>query len=308
MVRVLILGAGGFIGRHFVDALSRREEVSITGFGRTVPDTDARIEFIRGELEDTAFLARVAAGHDAIYHFVSQTIPATSWDSPMCEVERNLAPTVRLIEAAAEAGVKKFFFASSGGTVYGFNEDTANEQHGTEPFSPYGIIKRTIEGFLLHAKLASGMDYEVYRISNVYGEGQRTSKGLGFINTVLENLVSGRETVVYGDGENVRDYLYAPDLANILDTRFGAGLEGSETFNVSSGDAVTLNELIEIIGRVTGVTVDIKRLPSRSNDNRSVRIDNRKILAACPGISLTPLEEGILKTYRHLVSRNVHAV
>lgn len=307
MTNVLILGAGGFIGRHLAEALSRRVDVTVTGFGRTRPPDFDRCEFVSGEIEDTAGLKALLHGQHAVYHFISQTIPASSWESPLCEVEKNLVPTIRLIEAAADAGIEKFYFASSGGTVYGLNDDVVGELHPTDPFAPYGIIKRAIESFLLYANVQKGLNYEIYRISNVYGEGQETAKGLGFINTALENIVAGRETTIYGDGENIRDYIYVGDLVKILQSRLSAGFDASDTFNISSNRPVTLNKLVDIIRRVTGADFPLRRVSSRVNDNRTVQIENKKILAACPEVSLMPLEEGILKTYEALVSRYAHA-
>lgn len=306
MLKVLVLGANGFIGRNLVNELLKKE-IRVTGFGRNADFRfNPKARFIQGSFEEDNALRKALADQDIVYHLISQTIPSSSWDNPLLEIEKNLKPSLRLIELAAESGVKKICFASSGGTVYGFQESVLGEEATTEPFSPYGIVKRTIESFLQYAKVRREIAYDIYRITNVYGEGQITEKGLGFINTALENAINSRPISVFGDGEIVRDYIYVKDVAKALASSTLRSLESSNIFNLSSNCPISLNDLIVLIKDVLGVDLEVRYLPGRLNDNRTVKIDNSKILRYCSGLSLTPLEDGIRITHNFLKKRLAH--
>ena len=120
MLRVLVLGASGFIGKHLTAALAEKSNIDITVFGKNSDfKTDKELRYVQGNFEDSATLNKALKNQDIVYHLISQTIPSSSWNNPLSEIENNLVPTLKLIELAAENGVKKICFASSGGTVYG---------------------------------------------------------------------------------------------------------------------------------------------------------------------------------------------
>ena len=254
MLRVLVLGSEGFIGKHLIAALSKRHDVKLTIFDRNSSfKTRNDLRYIQGDFEDSVDLKEAVKEQDIVYHLISQTIPSLSWDNPFLEIEKNLTPSLKLIELASESKVKKICFASSGGTVYGVGQSLFTEESPTEPFSPYGIIKRSIESFLQYAKLKYQINYDIFRISNAYGGGQDVGKGLGFINTALENIVYNRPVLVYGDGKNIRDYIYIKDIAKLLMLSISKNSTDSDIYNVSSNHSVSLNEVIALLKKITEV-------------------------------------------------------
>jgi UDP-glucose 4-epimerase len=303
MKRVLVSGSSGFIGRSLVDRLLAAGNVEVTGFGRRPLTDRPGIRFVSGCIEDLEAVKRSLKGQDLVFHLISQSIPSSSWTDPASDVELNLIPTIRLIEAAAEAGVKRIAFASSGGTVYGLQTGMLDEDKRTEPFSPYGIVKRSIESFLQYAKARHGIDHDIYRISNVYGEGLDIAKGLGFINTALELMVSGQTIKIFGDGETVRDYIHVEDVARFMATSVEREAGQSRIFNVSSNRPMSLNSILSIIRDVTGEECRTEYVTARASDNDKVLIDNSRILLETGLTRLMPLEEGIRRTYESLKSR-----
>jgi len=301
MLRILGLGFNGFIGRCLTAALVEKENISVTIFSKdTVPSSDTRLKYIQGDFLDTVALRKALANQDIVYHLISQTIPSSSWNYPLLEVEKNLIPTLNLIELSAEANVKKICFASSGGTVYGLQERLLDEQSLTEPFSPYGIIKRAMESLLLYAKMKCELNYDIYRISNAYGEGQNVGKGLGFINCALENIIMGRPVIIYGDGENIRDYIYVKDIAELLTLSIYKPLKDSDIYNVSSGHPISLNALVNLMKDVLGIDFEVSYISGRTSDNKCVILNNAKIMNFFENRSLTFLEDGIKQTYANL--------
>lgn len=301
MKRVLVLGSRGFIGRNLVNVLTNDPTVNVTGFGRKHPEgLNGHFRFIEGSFEDPNSLKAALLNQDIVYHLISQTIPSSSWDSPEIEIQNNLRPAIDMIRIAADAGVKKICFASSGGTVYGLNSSVLNENDLTAPFAPYGIIKRTIESFLEYARHRYEINYDIYRISNAYGEGQDVARGLGFINTTLESILHGRPVVVYGDGEAVRDFIHVKDVAALLALSLKKTTDTSDIFNLSSNRPISLNDLLVIIRDVTKVDFAVEYRDGRLNDNKKVMLDNAKIMNVNPGHSLISLEDGVRETYNYL--------
>jgi UDP-glucose 4-epimerase len=300
MEKILILGSNSFIGQHLTKHLSNFN-VRVSVFGRTIPNMLLPNQsFFEGDFSDRESLRKSLASQDIIYHFISQTNPATSWDCPKIEVEKNLLPTLELIELACQEGVKKICFISSGGTVYGFQSNFLNEESPTAPFSPYGIIKRSIESFLQYAKLKHQLYYDIFRVSNVYGEGQDIGKGLGFINTTLENIIQNRPISIYGDGENVRDYIYVQDVARLLMISLQKDLTDSGVYNISSNNPISLNNLLMLIKDVVGFDFQVNYLPKRLSDNYKVILDNSKIMQYFSAMQLVSLQEGIKITFEKL--------
>lgn len=307
MKRVLIIGSSGFIGRSLVDALLADREIALTGFGRTpVSEHVSKIRFIRGYFEDQGILTEAMRNQDIVYHLISQSIPSSSWETPEIEIEKNLTPSIRLIELAAAAGVKKICFASSGGTVYGPSDSPLTEDSPTEPFSPYGIVKRAFESFLEYARCRFGINYDIYRISNAYGEGQDVSKGLGFINTTLENIVDGRVVIIYGDGETVRDFIHVRDVGRLLAYGVKGNLNESNVFNLSSGHAISLNELLSLIREVVGMDFRVEYRPGRLNDNKMVMLNNSKIMSLMSDVPLIDLKDGVQEAYNYIKKRSLY--
>jgi UDP-glucose 4-epimerase len=307
MKRVLIIGSSGFIGRSLAAALSTDGEVTVTGFGRTpASGPNGNIRFLNGSFEDSDALTRALQDQDIVYHLISQSIPSSSWDNPSVEIEKNLTPSIKLIELAAAAGVKKICFASSGGTVYGPSDSPLNEESPTDPFSPYGIVKRAFESFLVYAKHRFGINYDIYRISNAYGEGQDVSKGLGFINTALENIVYGRAVVIYGDGETVRDFIHVRDVGKLLALNVNANLYESNVFNLSSGHAISLNELLTLIRTVVEIDFRVEYKVGRLNDNKKVMLENTRIMSLAGDLQLTNLKDGVREAYNHIKKRSLY--
>ena len=158
-----------------------------------------------------------------------------------------------------------------------------------------------MEYFLNYFERKNGTKFDVYRVSNVYGEGQDTKKGIGIINTFLENIIKENKVRIFGNGENVRNYLYVKDLAELLTLSLRNDADSSGTFNVASNDSLSINELVQIIRAATGQDFEVLHTETRLSDNPVILLDNTKILAAFPGFAFTAISEGIRTTYRSMI-------
>jgi UDP-glucose 4-epimerase len=214
-------------------------------------------------------------------------------------VNGNLLPFISLLEIAAAAAVKKIAFVSSAGTVYGTTSGRVAEDHDKKPYSPYGIIKLTMENFLRHYETRLGLKYDIFRVSNVYGEGQDTGKGLGIINTFLEGIVSHGEVVVYGDGSSTRNYIYVKDVAKIMKLSL-TDLTRSDVYNVSSPSTLDIRGLLNLMKEVIPDEFSVRNIESRQSDNPYIDLDNSRLRSRMGNFEFMDIRMGILNTYHHI--------
>jgi UDP-glucose 4-epimerase len=303
MNKVAVIGATGFIGRHLTDRLLREKDLSVVLYGRTeMSSLSVDAEYRQIDFQNRDKMKNDFAGTDVVYYLASETIPATSWQNPILEIEKNLLPFLSFLEVITSLGVKKVVFVSSAGTIYGATNGKVTEASDKKPFSPYGIIKLSMENFLNYYHVKCGLSYDIFRVSNVYGEGQNTAKGLGIINTFLEKIITDKKVKVFGDGSSTRNYIYVKDVAELL--MYSLKSSGSsDVYNISSNATYNIKELIAILKETVAESFDVEYEDGRRSDNSFIDLDNSKILSRVPGFAFTDIREGIFKTYQFLKTK-----
>ena len=257
---------------------------------------------VSGEFANRADLSRALKGCDIAYHFISMSNPYSSWLDPYLEIENNLKHSVQLIEVAAEQGVKKIAFTSSGGMIYGRQTDVINESSLPLPYTPYGICKLTIEYFLAYAKERYGIFSDIYRIGNAYGPRQPLNFSQGVIAVWMGLLAKGKPITVYGNMEAKRDYIYVEDIANLMGHSL-VSTQTSNVFNVGTGKGTSIRELLDLFKDKLDVPINVQLTPHRPHDNQSIILDSSKILKHFPGFSFKLLEEKIEPTWQYYKDR-----
>ena len=302
MASCLVLGGAGFIGSHLAEALLQAGH-RVRIFDR--PHLDRLPAFLqRGEFEvftgdflNPRTLSPALEGSEIVFHLVSTTLPKTSNDNPMYDVESNVMGTLRLLELCRQQGVRKVVFASSGGTVYGVPRSVPiDESHPTDPICSYGIHKLAIEKYLQLNHRLHGLDYCVLRPANLYGPRQRLDIAQGAVAVFLDRALRGKPIQVWGDGSVVRDYLYVGDAAEAL--LKAAAFEGEpKLFNIGSGAGTSLTQLIKEIEALLGRAVPVEYTAARSLDVPANVLDAslaRRHLGWAPRTSLA---EGLRRTH-----------
>jgi UDP-glucose 4-epimerase len=305
MQRVAIIGSNGFIGKHLTERLLAEKEVQLYLFGRTHREfTNPKIVYNKIDFFNKEELQKNFAGIDVVYYLISETIPATSWEDPVKEIEKNLLPFINFMEAISKLSVKKVAFVSSAGTVYGTTNGKVAEDFDKKPFSPYGIMKLTMENFLNYYRTKYNIQYDIYRVSNVYGEGQDIGKGLGIINTFLEKILEENKVKIYGDGQAIRNYIYVKDVAELLSLSLRI-TDRSDIYNISSDTTLSINQLVTILKEIVSKDFNVVYENGRQSDNSYIDLDNDKVLKQFSAFSFTPISKGILKTYEFLKKEKV---
>src|SRR5579884_2924303 len=245
MLRAVVTGGAGFIGSNLVDALvARGDEVTVVDNfasgkrenlnpGATLLEHDIR-ELFSVEAE-------------AVFHHAAQADVQTSMKRPGYDAAVNVVGTANVLQAAAGAQV---VFASSGGAGYGECPEPATEESPFLPLSPYGIAKKCGEEYVAGWNRIHGTSHVSLRFGNVYGERQDSGLEGGVVAIFLERMARGEETVIFGDGEQRRDFVYVGDVVDAMLASVG---RSGGPFNIGSGVATSVNELHSACRRVAGV-------------------------------------------------------
>lgn len=298
-MNVLVLGGGGFIGSHIVEALGG-QGVNVRVLNRGVARPFLDCDWISGDFLDKAILMDVLRDIDVVVHSLGASVPETSAMDPISDVESSLIGTLQLLAAMRETGVSRLIYLSSGGTVYGNTSvSLVSEVNPLSPISNYGAVKVAIEKFIGVAAHEWGLRSVILRPSNPYGERQ-TAGRQGLISNVLDRTLKGQPVVVFGDGLNIRDYVYVRDLAELVVTAVHSDEVG--TFNVGSGVGYTVLDIVHLAERIAGTTIAIERRPARQFDVREIVLNCSAAAAVFGWQARTRIDLG-MKTYFYWLKR-----
>lgn len=294
--KILVLGGSGFLGsslcRHLI-----KQDYEVCSFDLQPPLKQEGVHFIRGDFFDNDSLLAAVRGTDCVIHAVSMMNPGNSNEACMYGYSRELMQTVRLCSMLVRENIKMIFL-SSGGTVYGnHTEQPLDETVLPCPINHYGNVKLCIENIMRTFNYQSSTCFIIARISNPYGPGQDFHKGVGFIDAALKNTIRGIPVEIWGDGRNVRDYVYIDDVCGMIECLIR--YDGKEdTFNISSGRGYTQNDVIGIL-RKMGLSPETVYREGRSVDVRTTVLDNTRIRTLWQGRPVR-LENGMDRYYQYL--------
>lgn len=303
MADILVIGGNGFLGSHIVDALAANPEHRISAFDMFTGDihwTSEGIRVIDGNFLNVGDLRSAVRGHRIVLHLLSTTDPATAENDPTLDIRTNILGSVELFKICVDEGVEHLYFASSGGTVYGDRSAASfREDDPTAPVSPYGIGKVAIENYMGFFERAHGLRSTILRIANPYGTRQNPHKRQGIIPIFLRSILNDQPLTVMGDGTMYRDYIYVNDLARIVATMVTKGV-ASNVYNLGSGRATSVNEIVDSIIRVTGAKPRIEHLPTPSTYVHGSVLDITRITEEFGPFTMTGLDEGIMRTWQEI--------
>lgn len=304
-MRALVLGGCGFIGSHVVDALlGAGHQISVMDRSPLRSDCDwAGVKHFQGDFDRVDVLAQALNGVDVVYHLVSTTFPSTSNLDPVADIEGNLIGTVRLLDLMREAGCRRIVYFSSGGTVYGEPDiQPVPESHPLHPICSYGVVKVAIENYLLMYERLYGFEPIVLRASNPYGPRQGKTGLQGLIGTMLNRMHLNQPLTVWGDGKTIRDYIFVKDLARLA-LLAGERQMHTGVFNAGSGRGYSVNELLTLASKVTGVEPVVDRQPARAFDVHKIVLDIGAARDAIGWQAVTEMEDGLRMTWDYVLGR-----
>lgn len=302
MSACLIVGGGGFVGSHLVRFLARGERLLIVA-GRSprarfpLPDN---VRYVQLDPDNLSALQVLMDECDEIIDLAYATVPKTSFEDPVFDVLSNLPFNVALIKMASERPMRKVVFVSSGGTVYG-NPGylPIDESHPTDPVSPYGITKLSIEKYGLMYSRLRDLPFVAVRPGNPYGPNQIGGQGQGFVATALFASLAGKSIKIFGDRGTIRDYIYIDDLVSGIAAALNAG-EPGEVYNIGTGiglDNRTVLDHIGVLATLEGRELDIQIEPPRPFDVAANVLSSARLTYRSGWRPATNFDEGLAHTW-----------
>jgi len=308
-MKILVTGGAGFIGSNVSDALVKDgHEVTVLDNLSTGKEENINpeVKFYNIDLLDmeSLELAFREFKPDVVNHHAAQIDVRKSVEDPAFDAETNIIGSINLFELSINYGVRRIIFSSTGGALYGELEKLpASEDTPIEPLSPYGVAKYCAENYLNYFKRLYSIERVILRYANVYGPRQDPLGEAGVVAIFTGKILKGEKPVIYGDGDQTRDYIYVEDVvqANVL------ALEGKEgIYNIGTGKETSVNELIEVFSKVLGREIKPEYAPPRIGEVHRISLDAdmaKKELGFVPKYSLP---EGILKTIEWYKNQSLH--
>lgn len=281
---ILIIGGTGFIGKNLLVELVRQ------GYETTVvsrhPDQDFLLRHGKSSESTTTelFLADPASaliGCKAVVYLASSSTPGANLEAPWRDLELNVEPAMRIMQAVARHSDAHFIFLSSGGAIYGHTDSPEiPEDSALNPISPYGLGKQMIEAAIGYTARSSGLRSTILRAANPIGRWQK-SRSQGLVGVLMRASLTGEGFHMIGDGSAIRDYFDVQDLVAAILAVIDAGDKTTgQIWNVGSGRGLSTCDMINLVQQITGVTLEVTQLPPRASDVDSAVVDIRAIKAA----------------------------
>ncbi len=270
-MKILVTGGAGFIGSHITDAYIKagHDVVIIDNLstGR-LENLNPKAKFIQKDINDISIdQIFKEEKFDIINHQAAQIDVRISVDDPRLDAETNVLGSLNLYEAAKKHGVKKIIVASSGGAIYGDQEYfPADENHPTNPCSPYGIAKLVNEKYLYYYQYVYGIKFVALRYGNVYGPRQNHRGEAGVVAIFANKMLDGEQPVINGDGKNTRDYVFVGDVvkANVAALNKNA----SGPYNVGTAIETDVNFIFNILNESLGSGCKEIHGPAKDGEQR----------------------------------------
>lgn len=306
-MNILFLGGAGFIGSNLIRGIIHREcdDVDIYVLEPTFANVSRLegldVQIFRGELSDIDLIRTIIETKkvEIVVHLVATLIPGSTFDDYKREFQNVIFPSIELMQICAQRQVK-FVYFSSGGTIYGNRTDMTPfvETDPMAPISYYGWSKQMMENSILYVHRTAGLKYLILRPSNPYGHGQNVHARQGLIAVALGKILAGEPIEVWGNGSNIRDYIYIDDLAVAVVQMLEKDVYNT-TVNIGSGEGASINDIIQTLRDVVDEEVKVDYKPARSVDVSHMILDTTR-LKSYINMEFTPLKDGIELFYNDI--------
>ena len=276
-MKVLVTGGGGFIGSHLVERLLHDDhDVRLldnfaTGKRENLLDVDpgGDVEVVEGDIQSYERVHRAVRGAEVVFHEAALPSVPRSVQDPLTSNAVNVIGTLNVLLAARDEGVRRVVFASSS-SIYGANPTLPKrEDMAALPISPYAVAKLAGENYCRSFHAIFGLETVALRYFNVFGPRQDPlSQYSAVVPRFITAALTGTAPVVHGDGEQTRDFTYVGNVVEANMLAMDAPGAAGGVFNVAAGEGLSLNRLLELLGELTGTTVEPVREPARAGDVR----------------------------------------
>jgi UDP-glucose 4-epimerase len=304
-MRILVTGGAGFIGSHTVDALvaAGAGEVAVLddlSAGKR-HQVNAKATLYQTDLRDAAAVASVVekVKPELIFHLAAQMDVRRSVADPAFDAQVNLVGFLNLIESARKHGLKRVVFSSTGGAIYGEQDQfPCDEDHPKRPVSPYGVAKLATEAYLFFYKVEYGIDYLALRFGNVYGPRQDPHGEAGVVAIFCGRILDGKPVTIYGDGTQTRDYVYVGDVVRAV-TAAGNSRASGIALNIGTGIETDVNDLYSTLASIADFPTKAEHAPARPGEQKRSVISPARAAKELGWRPEKKLADGLEATYNY---------
>ncbi|MBW8000464.1 MAG: SDR family NAD(P)-dependent oxidoreductase [Planctomycetes bacterium] len=302
---ILVTGGCGFIGSHLVNRLINEGHSVVvaddlsTG---TLENLNSKAVFCQGDVSDGSFVENVFSSHKIRYiiHQAAKINHSLYGEDPERDINTSVLSTINLIKCSLKHKAERFVFASSV-AVYGQPKELPLSENGpAKPVYSYGIAKKCAEDYVRFYAKNYGLDYSILRYANVYGPRQPIYGEVGVVAIFTDNFINEKQFVIFGTGENLRDYIYVDDVIDA--TLLSMNAPRNNTLNIGCGEGVSVNRLWDIFKSLdSGILCQNK--PERTGELGNFYCDVTKaknLFNWCPKVQI---EEGIKRTLEFYKSK-----
>jgi nucleoside-diphosphate-sugar epimerase len=301
--RILVTGGGGFIGSHLAKRLvGLGHQVAIldnfsTGRRSNLEALASEVEIIEGDIQSYERAFHAVRGCEVVFHEAALPSVPRSVQDPLTSTASNVIGTLNVLLAARDAEVRRVIYASSS-SVYGSNQTLPkSEDMAALPISPYAVAKLAGEGYCRSFGVVYGLEAVAIRYFNVFGPRQDPrSMYAAVIPNFISAMLAGESPIIFGDGEQSRDFTYVDNVidANLL--AMNAGSVAGRVYNVACGESATLNELVASLSEIMGTRTKPVYRPSRSGDVKHSLADISRARADLGYEPTVSFREGLERT------------
>ncbi|MCL4156594.1 UNVERIFIED_CONTAM: hypothetical protein GTU68_022627 [Idotea baltica] len=306
---VCITGGAGFIGSHIasvfksqgdevvvIDDLSSGSKENLES-GIKLYELDIRSEECQKVLKEIK--------PDILIHTAAQVSVSKSMNNPKFDADVNIMGLLNILNAFDSESLPYLVFISTGGAMYGEQEEfPATEEHPAFPTSFYGLSKKVSELYLELWHNTFGLNYATLRLANVYGPKQNPHGEAGVVAIFYDKLLQGEEAVIYGDGEQTRDYVYVEDVASAVNAAVKSNANG--IFNIGTSIETSVNHLYSLVTDILGSSKKANMAPQRAGEQRRSAISASKAKEILNWEPKKDVEQGLKETAEWFKSKHTH--
>tara|TARA_B110000438_G_C15800100_1_gene644714 strand:- start:1462 stop:2343 length:882 start_codon:yes stop_codon:yes gene_type:complete len=290
-MKILILGSEGFVGHNLVEGLSKNHEI----FCADLIENSVHKNYKQFDITDLSSVEKIVKDVDVVIDLAAHSL-VSSLDGSIENAKVNIIGLLNVLESCRKNGIKKIIFTSASSMIGIPNSEQVSENHSAFPKTAYGITKLASEHYLRLYQELYGINYVVFRFFNIYGPYQKN----GLIPTLYNRIKNGESLMVFGKGDQIRDYVFIEDIVSFFEEAILSDIGNNQIFNMGTGKGSTISDIIKILSKTLQISPTIENKPERPGEIGNFVSDTTKLNSVFGSTPSTSVTLGIQKTVEWL--------